>query len=333
MALFCYERGIALSPLFLSCGPHARHPHRVHAYRDRALPALRGHRYPIRPRLADLPVDGEAEESRTAPGQRTTGHGPSRRPSRRQRLRLCDHSGHERQKSAGDLLLLAYGHFAGLHGQERAAPGHQELSRRRHRAAGRSDAGDSRRRASRSRRPDRQRHHHDRRHHPARRRQQGRRRRDHGCGAVPDPEPADQARHHQDPVHPRRGDRPRRRQGRPQEAWRRFRLYDGRRDRRTYRGRDLFRRRRHHCDSGRQHPSGFCQGQDGARDQDRGRHRRAPAQGYLLAGNDRRQGRLPASDRDFRRAGRGDAEPHRPRFHRSTASRTRRRCWRPSSAG
>ena len=59
-------------------------------------------------------------------------------------------------------------------------------------------------------------------------------------------QPADQARHHQDPVHARRRDRPRRRQGRSEEARRRLRLHDGRRNRGQYRGRDLFGRRRHH---------------------------------------------------------------------------------------
>ena len=53
----------------------------------------------------------------------------------------------------------------------------------------------------------------------------------HGCRAFPDSQPADQARHHQDPVHARRRDRPRRRQGRPEKARRRFRLYDRRRNR------------------------------------------------------------------------------------------------------
>ena len=81
---------------------------------------------------------------------------------------------------------------------------------------------------------------------------------------------AHQARHHQDPVHARRRDRPRRRQGRSEKARRRFRLHDRRRNRREYRGRDVLRRRRHHHHRGRQHPSGLCQGQDGARHQDRG---------------------------------------------------------------
>ncbi len=54
------------------------------------------------------------------------------------------------------------------------------------------------------------------------------------------------------------------------------------------------------------HP-GLCQGQDGTRDEDRGRHHRPAAEGYMLAGNHRRQGRLPASDRHFRRAGEGHA--------------------------
>jgi tripeptide aminopeptidase len=43
-----------------------------------------------------------------------------------------------------------------------------------------------------------------------------------------------------DPVHARRGDRPRRRQGRPEEARRRLRLHHGRRERRHHRGRDRF---------------------------------------------------------------------------------------------
>ena len=83
-----------------------------------------------------------------------------------------------------------------------------------------------------------------------------------------------------------------------------------------YRGRNLFGRRRHHHHRGRLDPSGLCQGQDGARDQDRGRHRRPPAQGYLLAGDHRRQGRLPASDRHYGRAGEGHHRLHRARFHR-----------------
>ena len=59
----------------------------------------------------------------------------------------------------------------------------------------------------------------------------------------------------------------------------------------TYRGRDLFRRRRHHHHRGRQYPSRFRQGQDGARDQDRGRHRRPAAERHLLAGDHRGQAR------------------------------------------
>ena len=90
------------------------------------------------------------------------------------------------EEGPGDLLLLAHGHVAGLHRQERQAADREELPRRRHRAAGRSHPGDPRRRASRARRADRPRHHHDRRHHAAGRRQQGRPCRDHGCRAVPD---------------------------------------------------------------------------------------------------------------------------------------------------
>ena len=82
----------------------------------------------------------------------------------------------------------------------------------------------------------------------------------------------------QDPVHAGRGDRPRRRQGRPEKARRRFRLHHGRRDRWEYRGRNFLRRWRRDHHRGRQHPSRFCQGQDGARDQDRLRHRRPPAE-------------------------------------------------------
>ena len=89
---------------------------------------------------------------------------------------------------------------------------------------------------------------------------------------------ADQARRHQDPVHARRRDRARRRQGRPEKTRCRFCLHHRRRNRREYRGRDLFRRWRHHHHRRRQHPSRLCQGQDGARDQDRRRHRRTPAQ-------------------------------------------------------
>ena len=193
------------------------------------------------------------------------------------------------------------------------------------------DADHPRRRASGAGRPDRQRHHHDRRHHAARRRQQGRPRRDHGCRAFPDRQSADQARHHQDPVHARRGDRPRRRQGRPEEARRGLRLYDRWRNRRQYRGRDFFGRRRHHHHRGGQHPSRLRQGQDGARDQDRRGHRRSAAQGYLLAGDHRRQARLSASDRHLRRAGKGHAQLHRARFHRRRACRKRRPCWKASS--
>ena len=54
-------------------------------------------------------------------------------------------------------------------------------------------------------------------------------------------------------------------------------------------------------------PSRLRQGQDGARDQDRGRHRRPAAQGHLLAGDHRGQGRLSASDRHFGRAGESHA--------------------------
>ena len=216
-------------------------------------------------------------------------------------------------------------------GNERQAADREELSRRRHRPACRSRAGDPRRRTSRAQEPDRQRHHHDRRHHAARRRQQGRRRRDHGCRAFLHQQSAGQARHDQDPVHAGRGDRPRRRQGRSEEARRRFRLHHRRRDRGPYRGRDVLRRRRHHHHRGRQHPSRFCQGQDGARDQDRSRHRRPPAERHLLAGDHRRQARLPASDRDFRRAGTGDDRLHRARFHRRGPEGEGARCWRTSS--
>ena len=62
------------------------------------------------------------------------------------------------------------------------------------------------------------------------------------------------------------------------KARRRLRLYDGRRNRREYRGRDFFGRRRHHHHRGRLDPSRLCQGQDGARDQDRGCHRRPAAE-------------------------------------------------------
>ena len=55
-----------------------------------------------------------------------------------------------------------------------------QLSRRRHRAAGRPDAGHPRRGASGTARPDRQRHRHHRRHDAARRRRQGGPRRNHG---------------------------------------------------------------------------------------------------------------------------------------------------------
>ncbi len=187
------------------------------------------------------------------------------------------------------------------------------------------------RRSSGAIRPDRQRYRHDRRHHAARRRQQGRPRRDHGCRAFPDPQPPSETRHHQDPVHARRRDRPRCRQGRPEKARRRFRLHDGRRDRRPYRGRDVLGRRRHHHHRRRLDPSGLCQGQDGARDQDRLCDRRPPAEKHLLAGNHRRQGRLPAPGRDLRRAGESKARLHRARLHRRRAWRKRKRCWKPSS--
>ena len=256
--------------------------------------------------------------------------GIARRTSRRARLCLRDHSGEYRQKSAGDLLLLAYGHLARLHRQGRQAADRAQLSRRRHRAARGCYAGDPVRRSSGVGRPDRQRHHHDRWHHAVGRRQQGRPRRDHGCGAIPAPQPADQARHDQDPVHARRGDRPRRRQGGSEKARRRLRLHDGRRNRGEYRGRDVFGRRRHHHHRRRLHPSRLCQGQDGARDQNRIRHRRSPAKGYLLAGNHRGQGRLSASDR------------HQGALEKATLSfivrdfnddglRKRKRCWKASS--
>ena len=95
-----------------------------------------------------------------------------------------------------------------------------------------------------------------------------------------------------------------------------FCLHDRRRERRQYRGRDVFRRWRHHHHRGRQRSSRLRQGQDGARHQDRGRHRRPAAERYLLAGNHRGQGRLPASGRHLRRAGESHAEFHRARFHR-----------------
>ena len=142
---------------------------------------------------------------------------------------------------------------------------------------------------------------------------------------------ADQARRHQNPVHAGRRDRTRRRQGRPEKARRRFRLHDGRRNRREYRGRDLFRRWRHHHHRRRQHPSRLRQGQDGARDQDRGRHRRAAAEGYLLAGDHRGQAGLSASDRHFRRAGESHDRLHRARLHRRGSARRRKPCWKASS--
>ncbi len=94
----------------------------------------------------------------------------------------------------------------------------QELPGRRHRAAGRRDPGHPRRRASGAGRrrsattsspptappcsaPTTR---------PASPRSWMRR--------IPDRQPADQARHHQDPVHARRRDRPRRRQGRPEAS-------------------------------------------------------------------------------------------------------------------
>ena len=220
------------------------------------------------------------------------------------------------QASPGDLLLLAYGHLARLHRQGRQAADRPELSRRRHRAAGRPHANHPCRGSSRAQGPDRQRHRHDGRHHAVRRRQQGRPRRNHGCGAFSHAQPADQARRHQDPVHARRRDRPRRRQGRPEEARRRFCLYDRRRNRRKYRGRDLLGRCRHHHYRGRQHPSRLCQGQDGARDQDRRRHRRPAAERHLFARDHRGQARFSASDRHLGRAGEGHAQFHRARFHR-----------------
>ena len=195
--------------------------------------------------------------------------GARRCASGRARLRLRDHPGDHVEEGAGDLLLLAHGHLARLLGQGRQAADRKELSGRRHRAAGGQEPGHSRQRAPGAGRPDRQRHRHHRRHHAARRRQQGRRRRDHGCGEIPDRQPADQARRHQDPVHAGRGDRPRRRQGGLEEARRGFRLHHRRRDRRPPRGRDLLGRRRHDRHRRRLHPSGLRQGQDGARDQDR----------------------------------------------------------------
>ena len=291
-------------------------PFTVHAHRDRALSALCGDRHPVGPRLPDLPFHRKAKRPGPPARRRAAGDGTSRRPSRRTRLRLRDDPGQYRQTGPGHLLLLAYGHLARLHRQGRQAADRKELSRRRHRAAGRPHAGDPRRGSSRAQRPDRQRHRHHGRHHAVGRRQQGRPRRNHGCRAFPDRQSADQARRHQDPVHARRRDRPRRRQGRPEEARRRFCLHDRRRNRREYRGRDLFRRWRHHHHRRRQHPSRLRQGQDGARDQDRRRHRRSAAQEYLFAGNHRGQGRLSASDRHFRRAGESHAQFHRARFHR-----------------
>ena len=102
----------------------------------------------------------------------------------------------------------------------------------------------------------------------------------------------------------------------PEQARRRFRLHDRRRNRREYRGRNLLRRWRHHHHRRRQHPSRLCQGQDGARDQDRRRHRRSPAQDDLLARDHRGQARLSASGRHRGGAGERHARFHRARFHR-----------------
>ncbi len=90
--------------------------------------------------------------------------------------------------------------------------------------------------------------------------------------------------------------------------------------RREYRGRNLFGRRRHHHHRGRLDPSRLCKRQDGARHQDRGSHHRPPAQGHLLAGDHRGQGRLFASDRHHGRAGEGHHRLHRARFHRRGAA-------------
>ncbi len=131
---------------------------------------------------------------------------------------------------------------------------------------------------------------------------------------------ANQARHHQDPVHARRGDRPRRRQGRPEEARRRFRLHHG------------WRNRRHISRTRRSRPTappspstgvsthpGFAKGKMEHAIKIAAAHRRSPAEGDLLAGDHRGQRGFSASDRHLRRAGAGDAELHRARFHRGRA--------------
>ena len=182
MALFCYR---AL-PLPSFSDRHAGLAPHLHPRCHRALPALCRDRHPVRSGLADLPFHREAEESRPPAGFGVAGDRAHRRPSRRARLCLCHDPGQYRQEGAGDLLLLAHGHFARLHRRQRQAADREELPGRRHRAAGRSHPGDPRRRPSRARRPDRPRHHHDGRHHAAGGRQQGRPCRDHGCGAVPD---------------------------------------------------------------------------------------------------------------------------------------------------
>ena len=111
----------------------------VHPYRDRALSALCGDRYPVRPGFPDLSIYRETKRPRPPACRRTSEDGNPRRPSRRTRLRLCDHPGQYGQACSRHLLLLAYGHFARLQRQGRQTANRQKLSGRRHRIAGRSD--------------------------------------------------------------------------------------------------------------------------------------------------------------------------------------------------
>ena len=231
MALFCC---IASASSLARRGQHAIvAPSALQAHRHRALPALCRDRHPVGSRLADLPFHRKAEGSRP-PARRAScrrsgladahldEHGyvyatiPANTAKKVPVICFCSHMDTSPDCTGANVKPQIVRNYRG---GDIVLPGDpaQVIRAAEHPGAGQ---------------PDRQRHRHHRRHHPARRRQQGRRRRDHGRGAIPDEQPADQARHHQDPVHARRGDRPRRRQGRPEEARRRFRLHHRRRDRR-----------------------------------------------------------------------------------------------------
>ena len=81
---------------------------------------------------------------------------------------------------------------------------------------------------------------------------------------------------------------------------RRLRLHDGRRDAGRARDREFFRRRDHDHVPRVQHASGLCEGEDGQRDQGRGRLHQPAARRRAVTGNDRGLSGLRASVRRAR---------------------------------